>query len=638
MIRNRDPFVIRIEGGSIKDRELAGYSDRRYEGTGIPAKEIGSLNRVIEPRIPRILLLVFVIFFTILGGRVMWLQIAQGDEFRTIAEGNRIRLEILPAQRGLIVDRQNKKLVSNTAEFNLIVVPADLPKDIYNRNSIFSQLQAIASKDNYELVIDDLDYNSYQPKVLYTQLNHNQALTLMSQSTDWPGVEVKIASRRDYTEAEYLSHVLGYMSLLSGEEYKKMNQIYQFTDSIGRSGIEAAYEEELRGIRGKREVEVDNLGRTREVYASVDAISGDRLTLTIDSGLQQVVVDSMNKYLKLANLKKGAAVALDPKNGDILALASFPLFNPNNFGLQEKNQEVVNILQDGNKPLFNRSISGEYPAGSTIKPFIAAAALQEKIITPQTTIMSTGGLWAGNKFFADWKAGGHGLTNVYSAIADSVNTFFYTIGGGTEKFNGLGIDRLASYLKKMNFGQLSYIDLTGESKGLVPTPEWKRLNYNDKWYLGDTYNLSIGQGQILVTPLQLAVNYAALINNGDIYQPHLIKMIQDSVFGAKIIEPQKNGSLPIDPENLEIVKKGLRDTVVYGSGRSLSSLTRPLAGKTGTAQVDNNQLPHAWFVGFVPYEDPSMVLVILVENGGESTATAVPVAKEIFDWYINNRL
>ncbi len=638
MIKHKDPFRIRVEGGDIKDRELVGYSDKRYEGTGIPAKEVGSLSRVIEPKVPRTLLFVFIIFFSLLTSRIIWLQVVRGVEFRATAEGNRIRLEILPAQRGLIVDRQNQKLVSNMPMFNLVVIPADLPDDFNLRQTILEKLQAIAQKNNYQIDLTKLDYNSYLPVVLESQLDHNQALALMNQAAEWPGVEVRVVSRRNYLLDEYLGHVLGYMSLLSSDEYQKMSKVYQFNDSIGRTGIEAVYEEELRGLAGKREIEVDNLGRTREIYASLEPVSGSRLTLTIDNELQRTVVDIMKKYLKVASLTKGAAVALDPKNGEVLALASLPLYHPNYFGLLEKSQEVAATLQDKNKPLFNRAISGEYPSGSTIKPFIAAAALQEQVITPQTTFFSSGGLWAGNKFFADWKADGHGATNVYSAIAESVNTFFYAIGGGTEHFTGLGIDRLANYLKKMNFGQLAYIDLLGEAKGLVPIPEWKQLNFNERWYLGDTYNLAIGQGHILVTPLQLAVNYAALVNGGNIYQPHLIKMIQDPLRDVKIIAAQKNGSLPIDQQNLSIIRQGLRNTVVYGSGRSLATLSRAVAGKTGTAQIDNKQQPHAWFAGFVPYEDPSMVLIILFENGGESTAIAVPAAKEIFDWYIKNRL
>ncbi|MFH1111679.1 MAG: penicillin-binding protein 2 [Patescibacteria group bacterium] len=639
MLRDRDPFKIQIEGGDIQDRQLSGFSDRRYEGTGIPPREIGSLHRVIDPKVARIALLLLVGVFLVLFCRITWLQLVRGVHFRDIAEGNRIRLEILPANRGLIVDRQNKALVSNIPEFNLIIIPADLPKDNNVRDDILAKLQLLINNTEINSTLNNLNFNSYLPVTILSQLDRDMALSLISKTYAWSGIKVNITSRRNYIYNNALGQVLGYMSLLSLDEYKKMNLSYQYNDSIGRTGIEAIYEPELRGFAGKREVEVDNLGRAREIYTAIESISGERLTLTVDSELQQVVVDSIEKHLLSAGLKKGAAVALDPKNGEILALASFPTFDPNMFGLKNKSQEVRNVLLDTSQPLFNRAVSGEYPSGSTIKPFYAAAALQEKVITPQTSIFSGGGIWAGNKFFADWKAGGHGSTNVYKAIAESVNTFFYTIGGGTENFNGLGVNRIIQYLKKFHFGEKLGIDLLGEARGLIPTPEWKQIYFNDKWYLGDTYNLSIGQGNLLVTPLQLAVNYAALVNGGIIYKPHLVKMRQsENNQPGQVIESQKIGTLPISENNLKVIKQALRDTVVYGSGRSLAELSKAVAGKTGTAQVDLKKQPHAWFAGFVPYDDPAMVLVVLIENGGESTYTAVPAAKEIFSWYITNRL
>jgi len=302
-------------------------------------------------------------------------------------------------------------------------------------------------------------------------------------------------------------------------------------------------------------------------------------------------------------------------------------------------QEEYNaFLNDENNPLFNRAISGEVPSGSTIKPVVAAAALQERVISENTSFLSIGGLHIGQWFFPDWKAGGHGVTNVRKALAESVNTFFFYIGGGYQDFVGLGVDRLVKYMRLFGLGEKSGLDLNGESAGFVPTSDWKEETKNEAWYIGDTYHISIGQGDILVTPLQVANFTAAVANGGILYRPYLVQsLLDENNQVVKQIEPQIIRRDFIDPYNLQVVREGMRQTVIAGSARSLSVLPVNSAGKTGTAQWSSKKQNHAWFTGFAPYENPEIVITVLVEEGREGSEVSVPIAKEILDWYFSQR-
>jgi len=287
--------------------------------------------------------------------------------------------------------------------------------------------------------------------------------------------------------------------------------------------------------------------------------------------------------------------------------------------------------------LFNRVISGEFPAGSTFKPVMAAAALQEKIINANTSFMSTGRLCVGEWFFPDWKAGGHGLTNVKKALADSVNTFFYYVGGGFGDFKGLGIDKIVKYAALFGLDKVTGIDLPNEASGFLPSQKWKEDTKNEVWYIGDTYHASIGQGDITVTPLQVANYTAAIANGGTLYEPHVVTKILDHNNNLITkIKPQVVRSNFISPENIKIVQEGMRQTITAGSGRSLNSLPVEVAGKTGTAQWSSTQATHAWFTGFAPYDQPEIAITVLVEAGGEGSTVAVPIVKEILQYYFGD--
>jgi penicillin-binding protein 2 len=291
-------------------------------------------------------------------------------------------------------------------------------------------------------------------------------------------------------------------------------------------------------------------------------------------------------------------------------------------------------LENPDQPLFNRAISGEYPSGSTIKPVVAAAALQEGLITAGTSFVSSGGIRINEWFFPDWKAGGHGITDVRKAIAQSVNTFFYIIGGGYGDFTGLGPKKLKEYMEKFGLNNKTGIDLPGERVGFVPDPEWKWATKNEQWYIGDTYHVSIGQGDLLVTPLQVANYIAAVANGGTLYRPHLAKKIVDpAVQKDSDILPEVLDSNFVDPKNIQIVREGMRQTVVSGSARSLSNLPIAVAGKTGTAQWGTDKANHAWFTSFAPYENPEISVTILIEEGIEGSTVAVPIARDFYQWW-----
>jgi penicillin-binding protein 2 len=339
--------------------------------------------------------------------------------------------------------------------------------------------------------------------------------------------------------------------------------------------------------------------------------------------------------MALAKVQKGAAVAINPKNGEVLALVSLPTYDNNLFAKGISEADFQKLAGDKNTPLINRVTSGEYPSGSIIKPFYAVAALEEKIINESTTVQSTGGITIGQWTFPDWKPGGHGTTNVIKAIADSVNTFFYAIGGGYQNIKGMGPDILKKYLNMFNFGYEVTLDIAGEALGSIPDPAWKERVKNEAWYLGDTYNMSIGQGDVLITPLQMANALQVIANGGTMYKLHFLKAILDSDGNIK---SEKSSEIIkkdfISAQTIDIVRRGMRQTILTGSGKALSSLPIAVAGKTGTAQYGpNNESKHAWFTCFAPYDDPQIAMVILLEGAGEGSTFAVPVANDTLRWY-----
>jgi len=356
------------------------------------------------------------------------------------------------------------------------------------------------------------------------------------------------------------------------------------------------------------------------------------VTLAIDVELQKAVEKYLIDELTLIGKKKASVIVMDPNNGEVLTLVSLPAYDSNLFSGGIDKESYAAFAEDPNQPLFFRSLSGEFPSGSTFKPYVATAALAEGIITPVSSFLSTGGLAIGVWFFPDWKVGGHGETNVYKAIAESVNTFFYIIGGGFESFTGLGVERITSYASLFGFGAPTGIDLPNEAGGFLPSKEWKEQTKGERWYVGDTYHLAIGQGDLLVTPIQMAVALSVVANGGTKYKPHVTRAVDN-----QIVLPE-GVALPDSIRTaIEVVRQGMRQTVTSGSARRLNALPVTSAGKTGTAQIGGTEETHAWFTGFAPYDNPEISVVVLIEEGGEGSSTAVPVAENIFKWWANNR-
>ncbi len=578
-----------------------------------------------------------IVLFGIISFRTAFLQVVKGDEYREAAEENRIRITEIKAPRGIIYDRHGTALTHNIPNFVLSFVPGDLPENDDDKTALLNQINQILQTDIETLwqTINEAPAHTFKSYVLQDHIPYEKALLLRIATSDLPGFNISISTFREYISSQYFSHILGYMGKITEQEIEEYPG-YSYDDYLGKSGIELYYEDTLRGEHGKKEIEVNSLGKESKIITETEPVSGTNVVLTIDSDLQNTLGQAIDDLTAQSNSITGAAaIAMDPNNGQILALASAPSFDSNRFTLGLSSEEYNEVIKNPKQPLFNRAISGEYPSGSTIKPLIALAGLEEGVITDKTTVLSTGGIRIGQWFFPDWKAGGHGVTDVRKAIAESVNTFFYAVGGGYEDIEGLGVSKIKSYLELFGLNSNLGIDLPGESSGFLPTKEWKKETKGENWYIGDTYHLSIGQGDLLVTPLQVA-NYTSIIaNGGTYYQPTLLHSYTDSK--NNILEnnnPEIIRNNFIEKQYYQDVQQGLRDGVLYGSSISLSNLPFSVAGKTGTAQFNNQDDTHAWFTCYAPYENPEIVITVMVENGGEGHATALPIARQgLLNWF-----
>ena len=606
----------------------------------------------------KIRLIIFLILFLILFliARIVYLQFYQNEYYLELANNNRERVKRIEPKRGIIYDRNHIPLVRNVANFLLYLVPIDLPTDKVARERIIVKISDILGKEFYEKIKKKLEkinlnsFNAYSPIFIKDNIVYEKAMELYIESDSMPGVFLINKTRREYLNKSIknseekilsLSHILGYMGKISEKDLKKYGEEYLLIDYIGKTGIENFFENELKGINGRKHIEVDAIGKERKIINIEKPIDGHNLILSIDIHIQEELEKLINRHLKeeIKERKKISVIISDPNSGAIFALFSWPSFDNNIFSKGVSHEEYQKLINDPFKPLFNRSISGEYPSGSTIKPAMVIAALEDGIITSKTRIRSNGGIRISQWFFPDWLSGGHGLVNASDAIAESVNTFFYYIGGGYDNFSGLGVEKIINYLADFGFGSQSGIDLPGESLGFLPSKKWKEKTKKERWYIGDTYHLSIGQGDLLVTPLQISNLTSLIANKGVLYRPHLVTQIQNSqndkiIRKIKPIAIRKNFS---SKDNIEVASIGMRKAVVSGSAKLLNDLKVDVAGKTGTAQWSSTKENHAWFTGFAPYENAEIVFTILIEEGGEGSSVAVPIAKDFFKWYFDEK-
>ncbi len=581
-------------------------------------------------------LFLWVMMFSLmaLSGRVFYLSIIKGSEYQAAALRNSLRALVLPAPRGIVYDISGKPLVRNVPSIDMVLIPADIPAGSEAREKIRTTLSVDFSIEEAVLseILSRIDTRSTLPILLKEKLTQEETLIFLSRSQNFPGVSLYKTTERNYLDSLIFSHVLGYEGKIRKEELAAHPE-YLLTDSIGKQGLEKSYESVLRGKHGFERVEVDAFGKIKKALGIVRPIPGNDLILNIDADLQKKTFDSLQAILEKNELKRAAAVIIDPRSGAVRALVSLPSFDNNLFSGGISGEEYKKLIEDPSEPLFNRAVSGEYPPGSTIKPVLAAAALREGIVNEHTEIESRGGISIGKFFFGDWKV--HGFTDIRRAIAVSSDVFFYSIGGGYGNISGLGMDRMKKYEELFGYGQKTGIDMLGEADGLIPSAEWKQQKIGERWYIGDDYHASIGQGFVTATPLQVLNSVVAIANGGTLYEPRIVSQIRSADGKVTAVAPKVIRQDFMDKDILRIVREGMRETVTEGTAQPLKDMPVAVAGKTGTAQFGSAEKTHGWFVSFAPYEAPELAMIVLVEGQGDEGYNAVPVTKEVYDWYFN---
>ena len=560
-------------------------------------------------------------------GRMLYLQTIRHTYLYTQSENNRVRVQPIIPKRGMVYDRDHRVLITNRASYTLSLIPAEM-----DRNTTIGSLSRLLalSPDEVERRLRKSLVTRYQPVLIDRDIGFDKVAVLEEQNEAYPGVAYRKDQVREYIGGLGSECFTGYVGEISAEEIDNLDRtIYSAGRVIGKAGIEKTYDRDLRGLEGTDYVEVTAAGQTLgmlEDYRHVLPTPGSDMVLTIDIDIQRAADSAFGDFCC------GAAVVIDPRNGEILAMVSKPPNDANIFSGVISDSLWRTILADPNNPLLNRPLNGLYPPGSTYKLVLAGATLEQGIIDRNTLLTScVGGYRFGNRFFRCWEAGGHGRLPVVRAIEQSCDVFFYQLG------YKLGLDEFYKYSQACGFGKRTGIDLPKESSGNVPSEDW----YNERlgrrqWTQAVLLNLGIGQGELLVTPLQLAQFYCGLANNGKVYKPHLLR----SIIGPDGRETSQGGelsfTLPFSQGTLEILKEGLI-AVVNGPGGTARGSRLPnvtIAGKTGTAQNPHGE-DHAWFVGFAPAERPEIVACVLVENAGHGSTYSAPPVRDIIKVYMN---
>lgn len=583
-------------------------------------------------------------FFAILLCRFIWLQIIQHDYYQTRAEENRIALVPITPNRGLILDRNGVVLARNYSAYTLEITPSK----VGNYEAVIDELAKIIDiqprdRKRFKKLLEET--KNFESLPIRTRLTDEEVARFIAHRYRFPGVDIQARLFRQYPEGEFASHLLGYIGRINAKDLERIEAVdqmlsYRGTDHFGKTGLEQHYEFDLHGVSGFEQVEVDAGGRAVRTLARTAPIAGNNLTLTVDAKLQRVAETAFGD-------RRGALVAIEPATGGVLAFVSMPNYDPNLFvdGIDSVNWRDLNESID--KPMVNRAINGAYPPGSTFKPFMALAALELGKRRPEQGISDPGFFNFGGHQFRDDKKGGHGFVDMYKSIVDSCDTYYYQLA------NDMGIDAIADFMGKFGFGSRTGIDIEGESKGILPSQQWKKERFKrpeqQKWYAGETISIGIGQGYNAYTPIQLANATATLANNGVMFKPHLVKYVTDTRSGnQRMIEPQPIKTIPLKPDHIEVIKHAMVGVNKEGTGaRAFAGAEYQAAGKTGTAQVFSlkgaqykahaikEQLrDHALFVAFAPADKPTIALAILVENGGFGAQAAAPIARQVFDYYL----
>ncbi|HUC86916.1 MAG TPA: penicillin-binding protein 2 [Candidatus Saccharimonadales bacterium] len=655
------------KGRSTIKRDQGGHE--RWADAILPADAEAGVIETPTNRRPLWLLVGLVLITTAaLGFQLFQLQIVGGARNLSFADGNRLCETITRAPRGIIYDSSGNVLAQNLASFDVNVVPSLLPSDPAKRQQLYATVagllnmqpsQIAAASEGNCVQADEATklsktraeaacLSNTEPQVVASNVPRDIALNFDQSTNTVPGFSLDDNPIRQYNNlGGTLSSILGYTGRVDAADLAA-NPNYSPTDYIGKLGLEKQYESVLRGQNGTTQTEVDATGKPIKVLASQPAEPGDNLVLTIDSGLQNYLTGAIQQQMQASGATQAAGVALDPRNGDLLAVVSLPGYDNNQFAGGISQSAYSKLVNDPTQPLFNKAISGAYPTGSIIKPLVASTGLQTGAITPSTTVDDTGSITVHNQYnpsitytyesYTDYETGQGGplgVVNVVKALAVSSDVFFYTVGGGFGNIAGVGVTRLESYYHKFGLGQYPKVDIPEQSAGRVPTPSWYQKNSGQPWTVGDTYNISIGQGDLLASPLQMAVAEAAVANGGTVYQPHFLKEVENpSGQVTQTFQPKIESQNFISPADISIVKQGMHDAVYASYGTACCKIAAQVpvevGAKTGTAQTGTTAAnkPDAWFTAFAPFDNPQIEIVVFVANAGEGATYAAPAVRE----------
>jgi penicillin-binding protein 2 len=584
-----------------------------------------------------ILWVAVILVIVLLTTRVFYLSVVRGEYYSFVASGNSVRSVPIIAMRGVIYDVNGEILADNVPSRSVIILPNSLPESEDDRDLLVRKVSRVLNlnEEHVKTVIADA-LQSGMSTVVTENITHEQALVLRTRQKDLPGIHIQQTAIRNYNDGEKFAHILGYEGLIQQDEREK-NPEYLLIDRIGKTGIEYEYEKYLRGVHGAQQSLVDSRGNIIEDLVDTQPQSGFEVYLNIDAQLQKFMFERLEKELERADTRRAMAIAMDPRDGAVRAIVSLPSYDNNTFAKGIDSKTYNKWIADEDRPLFNRAIGGAYPPGSTVKPVMGIATLAEHIVSPRHQIESKGGLQLGSFFFGDWRV--HGFTDLRRALAVSSDVYFYTVGGGYGDIIGLGIERMKEYMMKFGYGEKTGIDLPSEAAGLYPDKKWKEDKIGERWYIGNTYHASIGQGYVTATALQVLNSIVAIANGGTLYEPHVVShMINKNNDNQINIEKKVIRENLAASDEIKIIQEGMRQTVTDGTATMLSTINTPIAGKTGTAQFGNSEKVHSWFVSYAPYDAPEIAIVIMVENQtGKISSATVPVAYDVYKWYFGGR-
>ncbi|OGP35135.1 MAG: penicillin-binding protein 2 [Deltaproteobacteria bacterium GWC2_65_14] len=577
-------------------------------------------------------------FFLLLLGRLYWMQVVRSEHFRTLSENNRLRLRAIRAPRGVILDRKGRSIAETAASFDLICFPGDVP-DLERELRLLAEVVDFDPAETRERILAAKRKNPFKSITVARDIRFEQVSVIELNREALPGFSILVEAKRSYPFGAQFAHVLGYVGEASEEELDPGDNGGVFMgDLVGKNGLEKTWGSALRGENGGRYVEVDAAGRDRRLVREVTPRRGDTVQTTLDAEIQKAAYDAMGT-------RAGAVIAMDPRSGEILALVSTPAYDPNLFSRKLKAEEWQALVRNPRNPMQSKGVQGTYAPGSTVKPLLVLEALESGAQDPRAAVSCNGSFTLGNRSFRCWKEKGHGRVDMYKAVVQSCDVYFYTLG------LKLDPDRVAELERRMGLGVQTGIDLPGERKGLVPDVAWKREARKERWLPSDSVLLGIGQGAIHVTPLGMLSAYSAIAAEGKVVRPRLVRRILRFDGTVEEVPEEVKASLQFRPETAAFLKRSLSGVVNdHGTGGAAKLPGIEVGGKSGTAQVaamkgkrvKSEHLPyeirdHAWFVGFAPVQEPEIAVVAMVEHGGHGGSAAAPIVKAVMQEYFRIR-